>query len=68
MFIDEFGGTIPFKIKEFKSNVRAHKAAGASLNEWIEFEQGKRKIVAHAVKNSLGTTKRIVVQEINEFF
>lgn len=68
MYIDQFGQTLPFRITQFLQNERAHKAAAASLNEKVNEEGGKRKIVGFAVYNSLGTIKRIVVQEINQFF
>jgi hypothetical protein len=68
MYIDHVGQTLPFKIDRFIENERAHKAAAASLNESVNNQGGKRKIVGFPVHNSLGTIKRIVVQDINQFF
>ncbi|HJV76224.1 MAG TPA: hypothetical protein VJ654_18535 [Noviherbaspirillum sp.] len=68
MYVDELGHTLPFRIWRFKENERAHKAAAASLNERVNEEGGKRKIAGFPVYNSLGRIKRIVVQEINQFF
>lgn len=68
MYVDELGHTLPFRIWRFKENERAHKAAAASLHERVNDEGGKRKIAGFPVYNSLGRIKRIVVQEINQFF
>jgi hypothetical protein len=68
MYIDQLQCTIPFRIGQFKENIRAHQAATASMNERAKGQGGKRKIVGYPVHNSLNTIKRIIVQEINEFF
>jgi hypothetical protein len=63
IYLDEIGETIPFKILRFKDNVQAHRAASASLNERVNEEGGKRRVGAHAVRNSSGTLKRITIAE-----
>lgn len=65
-YLDELGGTIPFKIDRFKENVSARRAATASMNEREHEEGGKRRIGAYAVRNSLGNLKRITILEFSK--
>lgn len=65
MYIDQFKGTVPFRIDQFLNNERAHKAAAASMNEWVKDQGGKRKLLGYDVRSSKGAIKRIVIQEIN---
>lgn len=63
-YIDELEITVSFRIKSFKKNVIAQRAASASLNEWVNRKEGKRTFVATRIRSGSGRTKRLVVNEI----
>lgn len=63
VYLDELGETIPFRIHRFKENISAQRAASASMDERVNELGGKRRIGAHAVRNSLANLKRLVIVE-----
>lgn len=64
MYLEEIGGTIPFKIDKFKQNISARQAATASMNDRENEADGRRRIGAFAVRNSLQNLKRLTVAEL----